>query len=105
MICSTINDDKTIAGGGEGASIARSLRCQYPFNLMFPIRDACVTNRKHKVERILATQTTGDARALATACNRLVVVDGAADHNLTPFQLLPNAHPCPDQRGEGAAHP
>ena len=44
MIDNTINDNKTIAGGGEGASIVRSLRCQYSFNLMFPIRDACVTN-------------------------------------------------------------
>ena len=78
---------------------------QYGLDAHSSIRDACVTNRKHKVERILATQTTDDARTLAAACNRLVVVDGAVDHNLTPFQLLPNARLCRGRCGEGAAHP
>ena len=44
MIDNTINDDNTIAGGGEGAILVHSLRCLYSFNLMFPFRDACVTN-------------------------------------------------------------
>ena len=40
MIDNTINDTKTIAGGGEGAILVCSLRCLYSFNLMFPICDA-----------------------------------------------------------------
>jgi len=46
-------------------------------------------------------------RIFATDCNRLVVVDGIADHgvSITPFQLLPNARLCRDRCGEGAARP
>lgn len=41
MIDNTINDDKTIAGGGKDAILAgRSLRCLHSFSLMIPIRDA-----------------------------------------------------------------
>ena len=51
--------------------------------------------------------TPGENRALAAACNRLVVVDGIVGHGipLTPFQSPPNARPCRDRRGEGAAWP
>ena len=40
MIDNTINDAKTIAASGKGAILARSLRCLYSFNIMFPVRDA-----------------------------------------------------------------
>ena len=44
---------------------------------------------------------------LAATCNRLVVVHDVVDHGipLTPFQSPPNARPCLDRRGEGAARP
>ena len=40
MTENTINADKTIAVSGKDASVVCSLRRMYPFNLMFPIRDA-----------------------------------------------------------------
>ena len=40
----TINDAKTIAASGKDAILVRSLRYHHSFNLMFPIRDAGVTN-------------------------------------------------------------
>ena len=50
------------------------------------------------------SDTHGKNLVLATYY-RLVVVDGAVDHNLTPFQLLPNVRLCRDRRGEGSARP
>ena len=44
MIDNTINDDKTIASGGEGAILVRSLRCMYSLSLIIRFETHCVRN-------------------------------------------------------------